>query len=341
MNQNPNGFERLLITGGGGYVGSALVPALLRQGYCIRVVDLFWYGRDVFGDCQNHPRLEIIELDIRQTAALARHISSVDAVLHLACVSNDPSFELNPALGKTINFDCFPGIVQAAADAGVKRFIYASSSSIYGVKEEPNVKEDAEPLPLTDYSRYKLECERLLLNANVGGMERVILRPATVCGYAPRLRLDLVVNTLAIHALAAHRIRIFGGAQLRPNICIHDMVRAYQVLLEADRARIDGHAFNVGVQNHSVKELAYLIRDAVGDAGIAIDFEPSHDNRSYHINSDKIRDQLGFVPAFTIADAVHDLAEAYRAGRIKEPLHNPIYYNIRTMANLGAWTAQR
>lgn len=331
----PPRFKSVLVTGGGGYVGSALVPALLRQGYRVRVVDVFWYGRDVFEDCQNHPALEIVELDIRDTASLAANFKGMEAVLHLACVSNDPSYELNPDLAKTINFDCFPGLLQGAIDAGVKRFVYASSSSIYGVKAEPNVKEDAEPLPLTDYSRYKLECERLLLeHANVGGMERVIIRPATVCGYAPRLRLDLVVNTLTIHALVNRRIRVFGGTQLRPNIGVRDMVRAYQTLLEADAVLIDGEAFNVGTQNHTVKELAEMIRATLGDTGVAIDFEPSHDNRSYHINSDKIRERLGFAPRDPITVAIRDLADAYRAGKMHDPLTNPIYYNIRTMQRL-------
>src|SRR5262249_1312871 len=156
-------FKTILVTGGGGYVGSALVPELLRQGYSVKVVDLFWYGRDVFADSNNHTQLERIELDIRDSARLKQSLKGVDAVIHLACISNDPRFELDPGLGKTINYDAFAGLLQGSIDQGVKRFIYASSSSIYGVKEEPDVREDAEPLPLTDYSRFKLDCERDLL----------------------------------------------------------------------------------------------------------------------------------------------------------------------------------
>jgi nucleoside-diphosphate-sugar epimerase len=330
--RNLNGFQTVLITGGAGYVGSALAPRLLDLGYRVKVIDTFWYGRDVFGEHGDHPRLELTELDLRHTAALGRHLKGVDAVIHLACISNDPSFELNPQLGKSINYDCFPGLLQKAIDARVQRFIYASSSSIYGVKDDPEVREDAAPEPLTDYSRFKLACERVLLeHPHVHGMERVIVRPATVCGYAPRLRLDLVVNILTIHALAERRIKVFGGDQKRPNIPVADMVSTYVALLEAEGRKIDGEAFNAGLENHTVKELALLVRDTLGDPGIEIAAQPTADNRSYHVNSDKIRDRLGVRPQFTIADAVRDLADAYHRGLIHDGLHNPAYHNLRTM----------
>ena len=332
---NRNGFNTLLVTGGAGYVGSALVPHLLGLGYHVKCVDLFWYGHDVFGDCNRHPNLETIELDMRDVPALARHLEGVDAVLHLACISNDPSFELDPNLGKSINYDCFPGLLQAAIDARVRRFIYASSSSIYGVKADPNVCEDASPEPLTDYSKFKLLCEKVLLNhEQVHGMERVIVRPATVCGYAHRLRLDLVVNILTIHALVEQRIKVFGGDQKRPNICIQDMVGTYAALLEADGKLIDGEAFNAGTENHTVKELALLIRETLNNPNIAIEVFPTNDNRSYHVNSDKIRQRLGVAPKYRIADAVRSLAEAYKAGKIVDPMRNPAYYNIKTMQKL-------
>src|SRR5437016_10199785 len=160
---NPNGFKSILVTGGAGYVSSALVPELLEHGYRVKVVDLFWYGRDVFGESNRHPRLELVELDIRDGARLREALKGIDAVIHLACISNDPSFELDAKLGKSINYDAFGGLLQGSIDEGVRRFIYASSSSIYGVKEDPKVSEDAEPQPLTDYSRFKLDCERDLL----------------------------------------------------------------------------------------------------------------------------------------------------------------------------------
>jgi nucleoside-diphosphate-sugar epimerase len=333
--QNPNGFKTVLITGGGGYVGSALVPALLKQGYHVKVVDLFWYGMDVFGDCNRHPELERIELDLRNSTELKKALASVDAVIHLACISNDPSFELDPGLGKSINYDAFAGLLQGSIDQGVKRFIYASSSSIYGVKEQPDVREDAEPLPLTDYSRFKLDCERdILAHPNVNGMERVIVRPSTVCGYAPRLRLDLTVNILTIHALVNHKIKIFGGKQLRPNLHIQDMVRAYQLFLEAPGAKMDREAFNVGFQNRSVEDIALMVRDTLADPTIELEYTPSNDNRSYHVNSDKIKRVFGFEARYTIRDAIGGIADAYRAGKIPDPLNNTMFSNIKRMQEL-------
>jgi len=227
--------------------------------------------------------------------------------------------------------------LQGSIDQGVKRFIYASSSSIYGVKEDPDVREDAEPLPLTDYSKFKLDCERdLLAHPKSNGMDRVIVRPSTVCGYAPRLRLDLTVNILTINALVNHKIKIFGGKQLRPNLHIKDMVRAYHVFLEAPGQRIDREAFNVGFQNRSVEDIAKLVQETLGDKSIQLEYTPSNDNRSYHVNSDKVKRVLGFETRFTIEDAIRDIADAYKRGEIKDPFNNPIYSNIKRMQQLGA-----
>ncbi len=332
---NPNAYKTILVTGGGGYVGSALVPDLLKHGYRVKVVDTFWYGRDVFDDCNKHPQLERMQLDIRESTKLKEALKGVDAVIHLACISNDPSFELDPTLGKSINYDAFTGLLQGSIDQGVKRFIYASSSSIYGVKDTPDVREDADPQPLTDYSRFKLDCERdLLAHPNVNGMECVIVRPSTVCGYAPRLRLDLTVNILTIHALVNHKIKIFGGKQLRPNLHIKDMVRAYHVFLEALGAKVNREAFNVGFQNRSVEDIATLVRDTLGDNTIELEYTPSNDDRSYHVNSEKVKRVLGFETRFTIEDAIRDIADAYRRGLIKDPFTNPVYSNIKLMQQL-------
>ena len=332
---NPNGFKTILVTGGAGYVGSALVPELLKQGYRVKVVDLFWYGRDVFGDSDRHPQLELVELDIRDHARLTQELKGTDAVIHLACISNDPSFELDPTLGKSINYEAFAGLLQGSIDQGVRRFIYASSSSIYGVKADPDVRETAEPEPLTDYSRFKLDCERdLLAHPNVKGMARIIVRPATVCGYAPRLRLDLTVNILTIHALVNHKIRIFGGKQLRPNLNIRDMVRTYLAFLEAPPSSVDGESFNVGFQNRSVEDIAKMVRDTLADSTIELAYTPSDDNRSYHVNSEKIKRVLGFQPRFTIEDAILSIADAWKAGRIRDPFKNALYSNIKRMQEL-------
>ena len=333
--QNSNGYKTVLVTGGGGSVGSALVPELLRQGFRVKVLDLFWYGRDVFGDSNGHSQLERVELDLRDGARVKQALEGVDVVIHLACISNDPSFELDPGLGKSINYDAFAGLLQGAIDTGVRRFIYASSSSIYGVKETPDVCEETEAQPLTDYSRFKLDCERdLLAHPQVKGMERVIVRPATVCGYATRLRLDLAVNILTINALVNRKIRVFGGKQLRPNLNIKDMVRAYQLFLEAPGAKIDREAFNVGFQNRTVEDIALMVRDTLKDPSIELEYTPSNDNRSYHVNSDKVKRVLSFEPQFTIEDAIRSIADAYRAGKLPDPLNNPLFSNIKRMREL-------
>ncbi|MCH9651280.1 MAG: SDR family oxidoreductase [Deltaproteobacteria bacterium] len=344
----------ILVTGGAGYVGSALVPRLLHLGYRVRVLDLFWYGREALASCVEHPRLELIEGDLRDRELVNRAVGGagegrpgVDAVLHLACISNDPSFELAPTLGRSINLDSFPGLVEASLRSGVKRFIYASSSSIYGVKKEPRVQEDASPDPLTDYSRFKLQCEQTLLEmcSAAGGPEAtvpIIVRPATVCGYAPRLRLDLTVNILTAHALERGLIRVFGGSQLRPNLHIKDMVAAYECLLEAPAEKVHGEAFNIGYENFAVGDIADKVRSVLAAEGsqdkpgaeVEIRVEPSDDLRSYHIDSSKVRRVLGFIPRHTLEDAVRDLAAAYRAGKIMDPLENPRYHNIRRMKEI-------
>ena len=335
-------MTRILVTGGAGYVGSVLVPRLLDRGENVRVLDLFWYGDDVL---PSHPRLERVRGDLRDAETVARCLRDVDQVIHLACISNDPSFELDPALGKSINLDAFPGLVDAALAAGVRRFVYASSSSIYGVQDLPEVVETTPPRPLTDYSRFKLDCEHILLEKCAGReMVPVIVRPATVCGWAPRMRFDLTVNILTLHALVNGRIRVFGGRQLRPNLHIDDMVRAYEVLLDADAAEVSGEAFNVGYRNLAVAEIAVLVRDALGDRGeIEIRTEPSDDLRSYHITSTKIADRLGFQPRASVESAVAGIRAAFERGGLEGALEEPRFHNIRRMRELvpGASTGGR
>lgn len=337
IQKNPNGYRTVLVTGGGGYVGSALVPELLRNGYKVKVVDVFWYGREVLAGVADHPNLELVTLDIRNAARMREELVGQDVVIHLACISNDPSFDLAPDLGTSINRDAFSPLLDGAIASGVQRFVYASSSSIYGVQPKPNVVEETPPLPLTDYSKFKLECEHTLLgHREVGGMERVIVRPATVCGYAPRLRLDVVVNILTAHALVNRKIRIFGGAQLRPNIHVKDMVRAYLALLAAPRDKVDCEAFNVGYQNLKVEEIATLVRETIGDTSIELECLPSDDNRSYHINSDKIQKTLDFSPKHNVEDAIASLVEAFADGRVANPMSDTRYYNLKRMQEIDA-----
>ena len=326
-------LKRVLVTGGAGYVGAVLVPKLLERGYLVRVLDLYLYGDDVLRAAAGNPSLEQIKSDIRDRPLLERVMPGCDAVVHLACISNDPSFELNPELGKSINYDAFFDLVAVAKDSGVKRFIYASSSSVYGVKSEDNVTEVLPLEPLTDYSKYKALCEEVLLKVQSAGFTTVVVRPATVCGYSPRLRLDLTVNILTNYAVNNGRITVFGGNQKRPNIQIDDMAAVYLRLLEAPDHQVAGKIFNAGYQNYTVLELAEMIRSVVGRS-TEIVTTPSDDNRSYHISSEKIRRDLGFEPAHTIEDAVHGLLDGFRAGKIPNPMTDSRYYNIKTMQAL-------
>lgn len=326
-------IKRVLVTGGAGYVGSVLVPKLLRQNYEVRVLDLYLYGDDVLSSVKNHPGLEEIKGDIRDRCILDRAISSCDAVIHLACISNDPSFELDPVLGRSVNYDAFFPLVEFSKKNKVKRFIYASSSSVYGVKKTENVTEDLPLEPLTDYSKYKALCEEVLLKEREPGFITLILRPATVCGYAPRLRLDLSVNILTNHAVNRGKITVFGGSQLRPNIHIEDVTDLYAESLKWPDELIDGKIYNAGYENHSIREIAEMVRDIVGKH-VAIEIQPTDDLRSYHISSEKIKKELGFVPSHTIRQAAQDIVDAFYSGKISHPVDDARYYNIKMMKKL-------
>ncbi|MEM7680321.1 MAG: SDR family oxidoreductase [Planctomycetota bacterium] len=328
----------IAITGGAGYVGSRLVPRLLDAGYRVRVLDLCWFGEPeaVYPEHHGHAGLELLRADLRDPAAVQSLVAGADAVIHLACVSNDPSFELDPDLGKSINRDAFEPLVDAAQAAGVKRFVYASSSSVYGVSDQPDVTEDHVLAPLTDYSKFKAECEPVLLDRASSDFVPVVVRPATVCGYGPRQRLDVIVNILTNHAYHNRKVKVFGGDQLRPNIHIEDMCRCYEAILAADDATVAGKVWNAGYHNHSVADLAEAVRMTVlaetPDAGpIDVETTPTDDPRSYHINSEKIREELGFEAQHTIEDAVRDLVRAFASGKLPDSLSEPRYFNVQVM----------
>lgn len=319
--------KRILVTGGAGFVGSVLVPKLLECGHSVSVLDLFLYG-DTLPD---HSNLTKIRGDIRDQEVVRKAVANCDTVIHLACISNDPSFELNPDLGKSINFDAFEPLVQISRDAGVERFIYASSSSVYGIKDVENVTEDMPLEPLTDYSKFKAACEEILKRYQSPDFTTVTLRPATVCGYSPRQRMDVVVNILTNHAYHNKRIKVFGGPQKRPNIHIQDMVDAYLVVLEAPKQQVAGRVFNVGDENHSVLQLAEIVRKAVGPQGIDIEVVPTDDNRTYHISSQKIQDELGFRCHHSIEEAARDIVHALDTNILQDAMNNSLYFNIKRM----------
>jgi nucleoside-diphosphate-sugar epimerase len=326
----------VLVTGGAGYVGSVLVPKLLADGHVVRVLDTYWYGSECLAPVRGHTNLTEIKADLRDRRAVERATAGCTAVIHLACVSNDPSFELDPGLGKSINYDAFFPLVRAAKNHGVRRFVYASSSSVYGIKDEENVTEDLPLCPLTDYSKYKALCEEVLDREREPGFTTLTLRPATVCGYSPRLRLDLSVNILTNLAYHKREITVFGGEQRRPNLHIQDMTDLYAQSLRWPAEKIDGKVYNAGWQNLTIREIAELVRAEVGD-DVRIVASPTDDLRSYHVSSEKIRRELGWQPRYTVPDAVRDLVAAFSVGKVPNSLSDPRYFNIKTMnAHLAA-----
>ena len=332
--------KSILITGGTGSFGKAFVKYVLKKKYFKKIII---FSRDELKQFEmknddllkkNHKKLRFFVGDIRDKEALKAHVTDHDMVIHLACISNDPSFELNPSLGKSINLDAFEPLVNISKQAGVNRFIYASSSSVYGVKDEKNVHESMTLEPLTDYSKYKAQCEEILMQYQDPDFTTVTIRPATVCGYSKRQRLDVVVNILTNLAYHNRKITVFGGNQLRPNIHIKDMALAYLALIEAPKEKIDGQIFNAGDENYSVNELSEIVKGVIG-SDVEMIYSDSDDNRSYHISSKKILDTLDFHPTFSIEEAVVDLKQAFEKNLLTNPLENENYFNIRRMQNIN------
>jgi nucleoside-diphosphate-sugar epimerase len=324
---------KILVTGGAGYVGCVLVPKLLAAGHSVVVFDILYYGSD---GLPSHPELEVVQSDIRDAPAFSRAVDGCDAVIHLACISNDPSFELDPALSRSINFECFEPMVVASKEAGVRRFIYASTSSVYGVSDAPEVTEDHPLVPITDYNKYKGLCEPILLRYQTSDFTPVIIRPATVCGYSPRMRFDLSINILTNHAVNRGVITVFGGAQKRPNIHVDDIAELYVKLLEYPTALVAGETFNAGHQNYTIAHLAEMVKKVVEEempdrAPIRIETTSTNDPRSYHVSSRKIAAKLGWTPRRTLEDAVRDLCAAFKQGKLPDSMTDLRYSNVKTL----------
>jgi len=330
-------LAKVLVTGGAGYVGCSLVPKLLAEGHEVTVYDLMLFGSE---GLPSDPKLRVVEGDIRNTAVLAVNLVGIDSVIHLAAIANDPSWELDPELSRTINYDCFEPLVAACRDAGVRRFINASTSSVYGVSDAAEVTEEHPLVPVSDYNKYKGLCEPILLNYHTDNFTTVIIRPATVCGYSPRTRLDLTVNILTNHAVNRGKITVFGGSQKRPNIHIDDIAELYVQLLTLPTDKVGAEIFNAAYQNNTVLELAEIVRTVVENEipekkPITIEVTASDDPRSYHVTSRKITEQLGWKPKRTIEDAVRGLCAAFQAGKLPDSMDDPRYFNVKTIKRLA------
>jgi nucleoside-diphosphate-sugar epimerase len=305
---------KLLVTGGCGYVGTKLTEALLaRTAHEVTVLDVMWFGNRL----PAHPRLTVQAMDVRRIDEV--DLAPYDTIFHLANIANDPSVELNPYASWEVNVLAGMRLVDRAARQGVRQFIFASSASVYGLKSEPRVTEDLELFPLSEYNKTKMVAERVVLSY-ADRLVTTIIRPATVCGYSPRMRLDVVVNMLTMQALSRGSVTVLGGDQTRPNIHIDDLVDLY---LFAHERRLAG-VYNAGFENLTVMDIA---RQITRDVPATIDVKPSNDPRSYSVCSDKLL-ATGFAPARTVATAVAEMAAAYRDGRLTD---DPVCYNVRWM----------
>lgn len=309
---------KILITGGCGYVGTVLTDTLLNDGHIVTVIDTQWFGNNL----KPHPNLTNIKCDVRDIDSI--NLENIDSILHLANIANDPAVELNPTLSWEVNVLAAQQLAEKAIRNGVKQFIYASSGSVYGVKDEPHVTEDLPLVPISVYNKTKMVAERVLLSYK-DQMQIHCVRPATVCGISPRMRLDVSVNMLTFQALKNKKITVFGGDQTRPNIHMKDMVRVYQHFL--NNIKIESGCYNAGFENISILQIAEMVKTKLG---AIIDISESNDPRSYRQNSDKLLN-TGFKQQYGVAFAIDEIIDAYNDGRL---LETDQCYTVKWMKNL-------
>ncbi|MCC6233151.1 MAG: NAD-dependent epimerase/dehydratase, partial [Verrucomicrobiales bacterium] len=329
--------QTILVTGGFGYVGSRLTPHLLGLGHRVRVLDLMLYTRSGLAALERDPgyaqwksRFELVEGDLRDPATVRRAVAGVDQVIHLAAISNDPTGDLDEVLTRQVNFDAVGLLIALAREAGVKRFINASSSSVFGIKDDADVTEVLEPEPLTFYSKYKALSEWLVTAAASRDLCAVNIRPATICGYSPRQRFDLTVNKLTADALRKRVITVHGGEQRRPNVGITDMINLYGRLIQAPADKINGRTFNFGFENLKVIEIARVIQGELKDLNVEIKVTDTLDKRDYHISSAKLVRELGYQPVSSIRAEVAHLRRVLEGGAFPD-IDAAEHYNMKFM----------
>ena len=339
----------ILVTGAAGFIGAAVSEALLRRGEQLVGIDNLNDYYDV--ELKNarlkrlscHPEFKFVQLDIsdRQDVSELFHNSAFDIVVNLAAQAGVRYSMENPSAYVDANLVGFGNILEGCRHGEITHLVYASSSSVYGVSDAPDVTEEHPLVPLTLYNKFKGMCEPLLKKYTDSAFTGVIFRPATVCGYGPRQRLDVSVNILTNHAINKGKITVFGGSQLRPNLHIQDYCDLCQLLLEAPAEKIQNEIFNCGVENMSIMEIAQTVKRVVEEEfpdinDLEIVTTPTDDIRSYHINSDKITRVLGFKPTHTVEDAIRDLCTAFRNSKLPSSFDDDIYFNVRRLKRINA-----
>lgn len=329
--------KRILVTGGFGYVGSRLTPHLLELGHSVRVLDLMLYTESGLEALRKNPsfpewtnRFELVQGDIRDPETVRKSLVGIDTIIHLAAISNDPTGDIDEILTRQVNFDAIGLLLSLAREAGVKRFINASSSSVFGARTEAEIDEKLEPAPLTYYSKYKMLAEWLVTAAASPDFCTVNIRPATVCGVSARQRFDLTVNKLTADAITKRLITVHGGEQRRPNVGMTDMINLYGLLTGIDEKLINGRTFNFGFENHKVIEIAKIIQAELSDLKVEIQVTETFDNRDYHISSQKVLDILGYKPVSSIRNEVAQLRKAIEAGQFPN-VDGAEHYNMKFM----------
>tara|TARA_B100001059_G_C17781793_1_gene554661 strand:+ start:417 stop:1424 length:1008 start_codon:yes stop_codon:yes gene_type:complete len=331
--------ENILIFGGSGYVGSKLIEVLLKKKF-----EVINYDRDLFGWKHlphKNKKFHHIKGDIRNIKKIIKTLKKFKPkyIIHLACISNDPTFLLNSKLSREVNFESFRKLSKILKNFNISRFIFASTASVYGLSRSRKVTETHKLKPITLYNKYKAKCEKVFLKDFPKNMEKCIIRPATVCGLSPAMRFDVSVNILTNYAYNKKFIKVFGGKQIRPNIHIDDMIRLYIKLVSLKNfSKANNEIFNAGFENLSINNIAKKVKKVVEKnikKKIGIINEKSNDVRSYRVNSDKIKKQLNFFPRKTVNDAINEITKEFKRKKLKDSFSNINYFKIKKLQKIN------